>query len=139
MQKKIKSGRTNDEHIYKRTYSLDIKLSPYEKELIENMFSQVGFNSMSAYVRNCIFDGTEERIDNHLTERFNFKILQQPFLTELNRIGSNANQLAKKVNSNKFFTKEEKNTINNQLENLIEEMKSIKNLIESQTKNKKNM
>ena len=94
---------------------------------------------MSAYVRNCIFNGTEERIDNYLTERFNFKILQQPFLTELNRIGSNANQLAKKVNSNKFFTKEEKNTINNQLENLIEEMKSIKNLIESQTKNNKNM
>ncbi|KAB8042975.1 plasmid mobilization protein [Janthinobacterium aquaticum] len=139
MQKKIKSGRTNDDHIYKRIYSLDIKLSPYEKELIENKFSQAGFNSMSAYVRNCIFDGAEERIDNFLTERFNFKILQQPFLTELNRIGSNANQLAKKVNSNKFFTKEEKNTINSQLENLLDEMKSIRNLIESQTEKNKNM
>ena len=139
MQKKIKSGRTNDEHIYKRTYSLDIKLSPFEKDLIENKYSQAGFNSMSSYVRNCIFDGTEERIDNYLTEKFNFKILQQPFLTELNRIGSNTNQLAKKVNSNKFFTKEEKNTINNQLENLIDEMKSIRNLIESQTEKNKNM
>ena len=65
--------------------------------------------------------------------------MQQPFLTELNRIGSNANQLAKKVNSNKFFTKEEKNTINSQLENLLDEMKSIRNLIESQTEKNKNM
>ena len=83
---KIKSGRTNDDHTYKRTYSLDIKLSPYEKELIENKYDQAGFNSMSSYVRHCIFDGTEERIDNFLSERFNFKILQQPFLTELIQI-----------------------------------------------------
>ena len=103
VQPKIKSGRTNDDHTYKRTYSLDIKLSPYEKELIENKYDQAGFNSMSSYVRHCIFDGTEERIDNFLSERFNFKILQQPFLTELNRIGTNANQLARKINSNKFL------------------------------------
>ena len=103
---KIKSGRTNDDHTYERTYSLDIKLSPYEKELIENKYDQAGFNSMSSYVRHCIFDGTEERIDNFLSERFNFKILQQPFLTELNRIGFNRTglvsstpfNLSKKIN-----------------------------------------
>jgi hypothetical protein len=58
-------------------------------------------------------------------------------LTELNRIGSNANQLARKVNSNKFITKEDKVFIKNQLDLFIGDMKAIKDLIESQTESHK--
>ena len=56
VQPKIKSGRTNDDHTYKRTYSLDIKLSPYEKELIENKYDQAG-EEINYEIKEEVFDG----------------------------------------------------------------------------------
>ena len=69
--------------------------------------------------------------------RYGRQKTQQPFLTELNRIGTNANQLARKMNSNKFITKEDKVFICNQLDLFIGDMKAIKYLIESQTESYK--
>lgn len=129
---KKQKGRSNDDNVYKRTYRLDLKLSKYEKELIENKYMDAGFNSMASYVRNCIFGGTEERIDNYLNERFRFKILQQPFLTELNRIGLNINQITKKINSVKYFTRDERDRLLKEHQRISEELNKIKSIIQNE-------
>ena len=37
VQPKIKSGRTNDDHTYKRTYSLDMRIVPFYSSILKTL------------------------------------------------------------------------------------------------------
>ena len=39
----------NDEHLYKRTYSFDVMLSPIEKEALKDAWKKSNFNSRKSY------------------------------------------------------------------------------------------
>ena len=130
VKKYPKVGRTRDEHIYKRSYSLDVKLSPYEKELIEKTYRELNFNSMSSYVRDKIFGPKTKFIDNYLDDKFKWKILTEKLFSDLNRIGVNLNQMAKKINSKKDFSKQDKDLIFKIFVKYADELSSIRKEIQ---------
>ena len=129
--KKEKRGRseTNDYQEYKRTVSFDLRLSPYEKAKIENMYDSAGFNSMASFVRNRIFNGKEKFIDDFFEEKFTYGLLKNSFLGEMKRIGNNLNQQSKKINSAKFFTDDDKQKLIFELNLIKNEMEKLNNLI----------
>ena len=132
--KKEKRGRseTNDYHEYKRTVSFDIKLSPYEKARLENLYDINGFNSMASFVRNKIFNGKEKFIDEFFEEKFKYGLLNNQFLGEINRIGNNLNQQTRKINSAKFFTDDDRNKLFSELVSIKNEMEKLTNLIQKE-------
>ena len=136
--KKEKRGRseTNDYHEYKRTVSFDIKLSPYEKARIENLYEINGFNSMASFVRNKIFNGKEKFIDDFFEEKFKYGLLDNQFLGEIKRIGNNLNQQTKKINYAKFFTDDDKQKLFFELNLIKNEMEKLNNLIKKKKEEK---
>ncbi len=136
--KKVKRGRseTNDYQEYRRTVSFDIKLSPYEKTRIENLYDSAGFNSMASYVRNRIFNGKEKFIDDFFEEKFKYGLLNNSFLGEIKRIGNNLNQQTKKINSAKFFTDDDKQKLFLELTLIKNEMEKLTNLIQKKKEEK---
>ena len=119
-EKKRRTGRnkSNDNHQYKRTLRLDVRLSPFEmKKLVDN-YDKSQFNSKASYVRNCIFGNSTDVIELKIEDDLTYKLFSTKQELELKRQGSNINQLAKNLNSNKFLTSTDKKKIQENLEEL---------------------
>lgn len=97
-----------------------MRLTTYEKEKLKKLTKQNKFEKMSDYVREMLFSKNLIRID--------FKeLIQRNY--EINKIGININQIAKKVNSfNEFYYEdliklkeeiEKINMINNEMNKTI--------------------
>ncbi len=101
LEPKLHPGRhgNDDEHLYKRTHSLDIRLSPVEFIALKESWNKTQFNSMAAYVRNTIFKGNEQKIDFYFEEKQQDRMLAAKHLSELNKQGKNLNQIAKQLSS----------------------------------------
>ena len=96
-----------DDHQFKRTYSLDVKLSPIEHDALKSEWKKSDFNSVVQFVRNKIFGGDETKIDLYWDQKQEDKNLTRNILSELSRSGNALNQIAKKLNSTKEFTTQE--------------------------------
>ena len=119
-EKKTRSGRnkSNDNHQYKRTLSLDVRLSPFEMNQLEDNYDKSQFNSKASFVRNCIFGNSTDLIELKIEDDITYKLFSTKQELELKRQGNNINQLAKNLNSNKFLTSTDKKKIQETFEEL---------------------
>ena len=126
-EKKTRSGRnkSNDNHQYKRTLSLDVRLSPFEMKELEDKYDQSQFNSKASYVRNCIFGNSTDVIELKIEDDFTYKLFSTKQELELKRQGNNINQLAKFLNSNKFLTPADKKKMQESFEDLSKNYKML--------------
>lgn len=130
---KISPGRSDD-HLYKRTYSLDTKLSPVELDALRTAWKESDFNSMAAYVRHQIYGGNEKKIDFYFEEKQQDRILAAKYLAELNKQGKNLNQIAKQLSSKTDFTKQETKLLVDDLKNTLLAIQEIKDKFSPQKK-----
>jgi hypothetical protein len=63
----------NDDHKYKRTYSLDVTLSPIELEAFRNEWIKSEFNSLASFARYKFFGGAEHKIELYFEKRERIK------------------------------------------------------------------
>ena len=119
-EKKRRAGRnkSNDNHQYKRTLRLDVRLSPFEMKQLDIKYDESQFNSKASYVRNCIFGNSTDVIELKIEDDFTYKLFSTKQELELKRQGNNINQLAKNLNSNKFLTSTDKKKIQETFEEL---------------------
>jgi ribosome maturation protein Sdo1 len=104
----------NDE---KRTKIVTMRLTPSEKEKLDQIVSENNVKNLSEFMRQIVLTGQYKNIDKC---RNNY----EKFLYELNRIGNNLNQIAKQCNINKSVdiqVLEQLARIEDMLEILIEE------------------
>jgi hypothetical protein len=97
IQQKQKAGRTNDDHRFKRTLRLELRLSPIEYDALVQRWGESGSNSLARYVRACIF-GSEDKIALHWQQKNQDGLDRLQVLAALGRIGSNVNQIARQLN-----------------------------------------
>jgi hypothetical protein len=125
----------DDEHLYKRTHSLDVRMSPVEMIALKESWNKTEFNSMASFVRNLIFKGNEKKIDFYYEDKQQDRILLTRYFSELNKQGKNINQIAKQLNSKpEFMTQEVKILI----KNLMDVHANLVELKDEISKNKKN-
>lgn len=136
LEPKLHPGRhgNDDEHLYKRTHSLDIRLSPIEFSALKESWNKTQFNSMAAYVRNTIFKGNEMKIDFYFEEKKQDRILASKYLAELNKQGKNLNQIAKNLSAKSDFTKQETKLLVDDLKNTLLAIQEIKDKFSPQKK-----
>lgn len=120
-----------DDHKYKRTYSLDVRLSPLELTALKKGWKNSDFNSVAAYVRNIVFKGDERKIDLYFEEKREEKLATTRLLSELNKQGKNLNQIAKQLNSKPEFLKQETKLVLKDLENALKTLEEIKQAFQS--------
>jgi hypothetical protein len=84
-------GRNNAMANRNRRYRLSVYLDENEKYILENKVKISGARSKGAFLRNLIIYGYVYDVD--------YKYLRD-YSTELNRIGTLLNQIAKRVNTN---------------------------------------
>lgn len=120
------TGRTNDDHKFKRNTRFEIKLSEVEFEALIEKWHKIGrHNSMARYARACIF-GDEDIVEIHLNNKKQTNIDRLKVAGALGKIGSNFNQLTKQVNSKyEFITAK---TLIAELEKIRLELERISNL-----------
>lgn len=137
LEPKLHPGRhgNDDEHLYKRTHSLDIRLSPVEFIALKESWNKTQFNSMAAYVRNTIFKGNEQKIDFYLEEKQQDRMLAAKHLSELNKQGKNLNQIAKQLSSRPDLMTQEAKILIKDLRDIYIELVGIRDEFH---KNKKN-
>lgn len=119
-------GGFDDTHQFKRSHSLDIRLSPIELAALKNTWKESDFNSMAAFARYKIFGGEETKIDLYWDQKQEDKNLNRSILSELSRSGNTLNQIAKKLNSTKEFTTQEARLLLKDLANALKENDEIK-------------
>jgi phage terminase large subunit-like protein len=136
LEPKLHPGRhgNEDDHLYKRTHSLDIRLSPVEFIALKESWNKTQFNSMAAYVRNTIFKGNEKKIDFYFEEKQQDRILAAKYLAELNKQGKNLNQIAKQLSSKSDFLKQEGKLLVEDLKKTLIAIQEIKDKLSSQKK-----
>ncbi len=120
-QQKQKSGRTNDEHRFKRTMRFQVRLSPIEYEALASRWSVSGSNSLARYVRACVF-GDEDAVALYWQQRKQDHLDRLHVLGELGRIGSNVNQIARQLNR---YDPKSAATLAGQLQHVREELARI--------------
>lgn len=137
LEPKLHPGRhgNDDEHLYKRTHSLDIRLSPVEFIALKESWNKTQFNSMAAYVRNTIFKGNEKKIDFYFEEKQQDRIFAAKHLSELNKQGKNLNQIAKQLSSRPDLMTQETKILIKDLRDIYIELVGIRDEFQ---KNKKN-
>ncbi len=137
LEPKLHPGRhgNDDEHLYKRTHSLDIRLSPVEFIALKESWNKTQFNSMAAYVRNTIFKGNEQKIDFYFEEKQQDRMLAAKHLSELNKQGKNLNQIAKQLSSRPDLMTQEAKILIKDLRDIYLELVKIRD--EFHEKNKK--
>lgn len=117
---------SNDDHKYKRTYSLDVTLSPIELEAFRNEWVKSEFNSLASFARYKFFGGAEHQIDLYFEQKREDKILSGRLLAELNKQGKNLNQIAKQLSLKTDFTKQETKLLVDDLKNTLLAIQEIK-------------
>lgn len=83
-----------------KTCRLNIRLEPDDKEYIQNQCSKNGLDNESECVRS-IIRATRENKPIEFESKQNF-LLEKELITELNKIGTNINQIAKNNNSHYY-------------------------------------
>jgi hypothetical protein len=116
----------NDDHKYKRTYSLDVKLSPIEVQAFRNFWAKSEFNSMAAFARYKMFGGNEHTIDLYFPQKQEEKISAMKLLSELNREGKNLNQITKKLSSKEYLLNQEVQLALKDLSKALKNIEEIK-------------
>ena len=136
LEPKLHPGRHGnaDDDLYKRTHSLDIRLSPVEFIALKESWNKTQFNSMASYVRNTIFKGNEKKIDFYFEEKQQDRILAGKYLAELNKQGKNLNQIAKQLSLKTDFTKQETKLLVDDLKNTLLAIQEIKDKFSVQKK-----
>ena len=81
-----------------RNIDLHVMVTEEEKELILNRMNNIGTANMGAFIRKMAIDGEIFLIDNMPLKEMNMN---------LTRVGSNINQIAKRVNSTDRYYKED--------------------------------
>ena len=125
----------NDDHKYKRTYSLDVKLSPVEVEAFRREWTKSEFNSLAAFARYKMFGGTEHAVDVYFENKREDKILAARHLSELNKQGKNLNQIAKVFSSRPDLMTQEVKTLIKDLRDVYENLVEIRNEFHEKKKN----
>ena len=74
----------------KRTFVLRVPVTPEERTLIQEKMAQIGTRNFSAYARKMLIDGYVVQVDTS-------DIRAQT--AELQKIGVNVNQIARRINS----------------------------------------
>jgi hypothetical protein len=115
MQKELKqkTGRTNDDHQFKRTINFNLRLSPVEYESIVQQWKN---SQLNVSLCSCLCLCEEDKIEIHLEQKQKEKLNRLKIFVEINRIGHNLNQLTKQINSQYAF----------KAKDLIEELAHIK-------------
>ena len=98
MQKELKqkTGRTNDDHQFKRTINFNLRLSPVEYESIVQQWEKSAYNSMSRYARACVF-GEEDKIEIHLEQKQKEKLNRLKIFVEINQYAFKAKDLIEEL------------------------------------------
>lgn len=96
-QQKQKPGRTNDEHHFKRTLRLEVRLSPIEYEALAQAWAASGCNSLARHVRARLF-GAADPVAVFWQQQHQDQQERMQVLAALFRIGSNVNQIARQLN-----------------------------------------
>jgi hypothetical protein len=96
-QQKQKSGRTNDEHRFKRTMRFEVRLSPLEYEALAQAWATSGDNSLARHVRARLF-GAADPVAVFWQQQHQDQQERMQVLAALFRIGSNVNQIARQLN-----------------------------------------
>lgn len=133
---KTSPGRasSDDEHLYRRQYSLDIRLSPIEREALRKEVWKSNFTSMAALARYKIFGGSENTIDLYFPKKQEEKLLDKQFLSEFIKQGINLNQIAKQLNSKPEFVNQEAKQILKELKKALAGIQEVKEDYFSQKK-----
>lgn len=129
-----RSGGSDDSHL-KRTYSLDVKLSPDELTGLKKGWKESQFNSMSAFVRNKIFEGNEIKVDLYWQQKDEERNINKSLLSQLNKLGNNMNQIAKQLNSKPEFLRQEATELLKSLQSALEQHEQLKQEIMKNSKN----
>ena len=124
----------NDDHKYKRTYSLDVTLSPIELEAFRNEWIKSEFNSLASFARYKFFGGAEHKIELYFEQKREDKILSGRLLAELNKEGKNLNQIAKQLSSKTDFTRQEAKLLVDDIKNTLLAIQEIKEKFSQQKK-----
>lgn len=98
---KRKHGRKSLEETDKRSINLKIRLKQNEYNIIRERMTILGFKKLSSYMRKMLLPDVYENI---------IKVSKEDKLIyEINKMGVNINQIAKRINSNQMsnLTKEE--------------------------------
>ena len=99
-----------------RNIDLHVMVTEEEKELILKRMSNIGTANMGAFIRKMAIDGEIFLIDNMPLKEMNIN---------LTRVGSNINQIAKRVNSTDGYYKEDFIEIKEMLDEIWQLQKSI--------------
>ena len=125
---------SEDDHLYKRTYSFDVRLSPIELAALKKEWKNSDFNSMASFTRNKIFKGDEKKIDLYFEEKRDEKYSAMKLLAELNRESKNLNQITKKLSSNEYLLNQEVQLTLKDLGKALKNIEEIKEGFFSQKK-----
>ena len=99
-----------------RNVDLHVMVTEEEKELILKRMNNIGVTNMGAFIRKMAIDGEIFLIDNMPLKEMNMN---------LTRVGSNINQIAKRVNSTDRYYKEDFVEIKEMLDEIWQLQKSI--------------
>lgn len=87
------------------------RVTEEEKDYISKKSSENGFNSISAFIMDCI--------NNKISFEVDMKVYKQ-IAKEINYIGRNINQIIRSINAKKYYTENELKDINMYLEKIYE-------------------
>ncbi|MQQ79380.1 hypothetical protein GFV15_00020 [Lactococcus lactis] len=87
------------------------RVTEEEKDYISKKSSENGFNSISAFIMDCI--------NNKISFEVDMKVYKQ-IAKEINYIGRNINQIIRSINAKKYYTENELKDINMNLEKIYE-------------------
>lgn len=99
-----------------RNIDLHVMVTEEEKELILKRMNNIGVTNMGAFIRKMAIDGEIFLIDNMPLKEMNMN---------LTRVGSNINQITKRVNSTDRYYKEDFVEIKEMLDEIWQLQKSI--------------
>lgn len=111
-----------------RRCKLEFYVFEEEKEFILKKMEVCKINNMSAYLRKVAIDGKIEINDYSWVRELNYN---------LNKIGVNINQIAKRVNETGSVYKSDMNDINNKMDDIYDIQKEILSQINSRMQGKK--
>lgn len=102
---------------------LHIRLTPDEMEKLQTLYERTAFPSLSQFVRLKLFDRRfDELVKYSLSSQEPALVLRNEKLDtlrkEINRIGTNINQIAKHVNAKKSVSAQQLETITKEIESL---------------------
>ncbi|MBQ7266168.1 MAG: MobC family plasmid mobilization relaxosome protein [Firmicutes bacterium] len=90
-----------------------VRLSPYEKAFIVRKMRESGYNNLGDYFMHCVSSNRTTVVDTMPIWEIK---------TELNKIGTNINQIAKKANTNGFLS-------DTDIRELKEDMREVKDTV----------